>query len=152
MTDLVTRRNEEVAAAFDEIGDRLLLKGESWFKVRAYRDGAAAIRATTEPVERLSSTGRLGDLPQVGKAIVEKTAALLETGAIPLLDRLRDELPAGLLDLLAAGLTPSAARTLYTRYGVDGPASLIGAVQEGRLNADRKLLAAARQAIPMTER
>src|SRR5947209_626735 len=108
------RRNDEVAAAFDEIAERLLLQGESWFKVRAYRRGAEAIRAAVEPVETLSAGGRLARLPHVGKAIAEKTAAYLATGSIPLLERLRAETSEGQLALLHAGLQPATVRALHT--------------------------------------
>ena len=138
-------RNEEVAAAFDEIADRMLLKGESWFKVRAYREGAAAIRAAG-PLVELSARGELADLPHIGKAIAEKTAAYLETGSIPLLERLRGEAPVGLLLLLRAGMPPSLVRRAHKECGVDGPPALRAALASGGFDGDRKLRAAAEQA------
>ncbi len=137
------RRNELVAAAFDEIAVRLLLQGESWFKVRAYREGAQALRETPESVDALLAAGRLAALPHVGKAIAEKTAALLATGAIPLLERLRAEVPAGQVALANAGLSPAAIRRLHAEFGVDGPETLAAALAAGKLDGEKKLRSAA---------
>jgi DNA polymerase (family 10) len=144
--------NDEVAAAFDEIAERLLLQGESWFKVRAYRRGAEVIRAAAEPVALLSAEGRLAALPGVGKAIAEKTAALLTTGAIPLLERLRAETPDGLLPLLRAGVPPSVLRTLWQRFDVRDEPSLGAALAAGRLDGEPKLRRAAEQALGASAR
>jgi DNA polymerase (family 10) len=141
------RRNEFAAAAFDEIAVRLLLQGESWFKVRAYREGAQALREATESVDELLAAGRLASLPHVGKAIAEKTEALLTTGVIPLLERLRAELPAGLVELVNAGLPPATVRRLHAEFGVDGPAALAAALAAGKLDGDKKLRAAAEAAL-----
>ena len=122
---------------------RLLLQGESWFKIRAYREGARALRETPASVDELLAAGKLASLPHVGKAIAEKTEALLTTGAIPLLERLRAELPAGLVELVNAGMPPAAVRRLHAEYGVDGPPALAAALAAGKLDGERKLRAAA---------
>lgn len=139
-------RNAEVAAAFDEIADRMLLKGESWFKVRAYRAGADAIRSAGS-VEELIARGELAKLPHVGKAIAEKTRSYLDCGAIPLLERLRGEVPAGLLLLVRAGMPPFAVRRAHGRFGVDGPDTLRAALAAGRLDGDSKLRDACQEAL-----
>ncbi len=138
--------NDEVAAQFDEIADRMLLNGDSWFKVRAYREGAAAIRAA-EPVEALSGRGELAQLPHVGKAIAEKTAAYLQTGSIPMLERLRAGAPSGLLTLLRTGMAPSLVRRARDKYGIEGPESLRAALGASQLDPDPKLRAAAQTAL-----
>jgi DNA polymerase (family 10) len=144
------RRNESVAAAFDEIAVRLLLQGESWFKVRAYRDGAQALRETPQSVDDLLAAGTLASLPHVGRAIAEKTAALLTTGQIPLLERLRTETPDGLVALVNAGMAPAVARRLHAEFGVDGPAALAAALATGRLDGEKKLREAALAVAPMS--
>lgn len=117
-------RNAEIAAQFDEIADRLSLLGESWFKIRAYRRAAEAMRAAAEDVAALSAAGRLGAMPGIGDAIEQKTADYLATGHIPLLDRLRGQVPDGQLALLRAGLTPAQVRELRDRLGVGSPEAL----------------------------
>src|SRR6266571_2966143 len=92
--------NAEVAEQFDEIADRLLLDGESWFKVSAYRRAAESLRGMELAVEGIAARNALRRVPGVGDAIRTKIEAFLETGHIPLLDRLRLEQAPGLLALM----------------------------------------------------
>ena len=139
-------RNAEIAAQFDEIADRLSLLGESWFKIRAYRCAAQSMRETAEDVAQLSADGKLETLPGVGDAIVEKTADYLATGHIPLLDRLREQVPDGQLELLRAGLMPAQIREVQERLGVDSPEAMRQALARDSSGLSAKTLTAARQA------
>lgn len=138
-------RNNEIAAQFDEIADRLSLLGESWFKIRAYRRAAEVMRASDQDIARLAAEGQLEQLTGIGAAIAQKTADYLTTGHIPLLDRLREQAPDGLLALLRAGLTPAQVRELRQRLGVESPASLAAALERGAGGVTPKTLAAARR-------
>lgn len=139
-------RNHEIADQFDEIADRQLLLGESWFKIRAYRRAAEMMRATTEDVAALSAANRLDKLEGVGEAITEKTADYLATGSIPLLDKLRGQTTDGELTLLRAGLTPAQVRELRAA-GVSSPSVLRDSLERGALSVSKKTLAAAQQAL-----
>jgi DNA polymerase (family 10) len=136
-------RNAEIAAQFDEIADRQLVLGESWFKVRAYQRAAETMRTTAEDVAALSAAGRLDELPGVGEAITTKTADYLATGHIPLLDRLREQAPDGLLALLRAGLTPAQVRELRDA-GIDSPDALRDRLSRDEPPVSKKTLTAAR--------
>lgn len=139
-------RNAEIAAQFHEIADRLLLLGESWFKVRAYRRAAEIMRAADQDIAALSDAGHLTDLPGIGAAIAAKTADYLATGHIPLLDRLRERVPDGLLALLRVGLTPAQVRELHAA-GIDSPETLRGRLAHTDLPISQKTMAAARAAL-----
>ena len=140
-------RNAAIAAQFEEIADRLTLLGESWFKVRAYRRAAELMRATGEDVARLSDDGRLESLPGIGEAIAQKTADYLATGHIPLLDRLREQVPDGQLALLRHGLTPAQVREVRDRLGAGSPEALRETLARGSTGLTPKTLAAARAAL-----
>jgi DNA polymerase (family 10) len=129
--------NAEVAQQFDELADRLLLEGESWFKVSAYRRVAATLTDLEEPVQDLSTKGRLRSVPGVGAAIARKIDDYLETGHIPLLDRLRDAQPPGQLELLRqTGLTPRRVRALAASpLGIDSLDGLRRASKDGALRS-----------------
>jgi len=81
--------NEEVAAVFDELADRLQERGELVFKIRAYRKAAAAVRALQVPLEQYRREHDLREIPGVGDAIARKISDLLDTGSFKLLDELR---------------------------------------------------------------
>jgi DNA polymerase (family 10) len=70
----------------------------------------------------------------VGDAIEEKIGEYLRTGQIEYFERLRTEVPPGILVLLGIpGLGPKTARRFWLELGVEGPAELADALQQGRL-------------------
>jgi DNA polymerase (family X) len=135
--------NDEVAAQFEEIADRLLLEGESWFKIAAYRRAANTLRGLAEPVTAVAERSELDSLPGVGDAITTKIESFLSSGHIPLLDRLRSEQPPGLLPLMReTGLNPRDVLTLATSpLQIDSPEALQQAVENGSLEQSGLLTA-----------
>lgn len=97
--------NEEVALVFEELAEMLRAKRELPFKIRAYRNAAAAIRALPVPVEEYRRAHDLREIPGVGDAIARKVSELLDTGSFPLLERLRAEREGGGAGLLEAEKT-----------------------------------------------
>lgn len=102
--------NLQLADQFDELADRLSSQGDSWFKVAAYRRAASTLRNLQEEVAIVAAQGRLRKLPGIGAAISSKIEAYLQTGQIPLLERLRGEQPPGLLRALRQGSMPGRPR------------------------------------------
>src|SRR5918994_4162573 len=110
---------DEVAAALDEIGTLLELKGESTFRTRAYHTGARVVAQFPGDLKRLIADGKLDDLPGIGEALRDKITELVTTGRLKYLDDLRASLPAGLIQLLRVpGLGPKKARALFTELGI----------------------------------
>jgi DNA polymerase (family 10) len=127
-------RAAEVADVLEEIGRLLDFKGENPFKVRAYVNAARALADLAEPLEAVLAEGRLREIPGIGAAIADKIATYAETGSIPLLDRLRSEIPAGVLELVAVpGLGPKRARAAFQALGVASLDDLEKAAASGRL-------------------
>jgi DNA polymerase (family X) len=133
--------NIEVAQQFDELADRLLLDGESWFKVSAYKRAAQTLTDLEQPVQELSARGRLQSLSGVGDAIARKIDDYLETGHIPLLDRERAQQPPGQLDLMRQTcLTPRRVRALAASpLRIDSIQRLHDAFDSGELQSSRAL-------------
>jgi DNA polymerase (family X) len=125
--------NAEVAAALNEIADLLDLLGER-FKPEAYRRAARSIESLPEGLEAFAGRDGLRSIPGVGEAIAEKVGELLRTGSLAYLDRLRSEVPSGVLDLMRLpGVGPKTARRFWKELGIAGPAELAGAIDAGRL-------------------
>ncbi|HEX2695283.1 MAG TPA: helix-hairpin-helix domain-containing protein, partial [Acidobacteriota bacterium] len=93
-------KNAEIAASFDRIADALEIKGESGFKVQAYRKAARVLADMTEDVARVAADGRLESVPGIGSGIARKIAEYLETGSMARLREALSVVPAGLLELL----------------------------------------------------
>ena len=126
--------NAEAAEIFRTIADLLDLLGEK-FKPEAYRRAARSIESLTEDLAEVAARGELRSIPGVGEAIAEKTEEYLRTGTVPYYERLKREVPPGLIELMRLpGLGPKTARRFWVELGVEGPAELRDAVAAGRLN------------------
>ena len=126
--------NNQVAAFLDEIADLLELKGDSKYRVGAYRGAARNVAETTEAVEHLWTAGELEEIPGIGKSIASKVSDLLQTGHSSYLEDLRHEVPTGIRELLTVpGLGASRARMVHDELGIQTVAELEAAAREHRL-------------------
>jgi DNA polymerase (family 10) len=127
-------RNSDVARLLEEIGDLLEIKGETGFRVNAYRSAARRIEGLKEPIELIHAEGRLRKIQGVGPALEQKIGEYLTTGELGYIDKLREELPRGVIELLSVpGLGPRTARTIYDELGVTSLVELEAAARGGRL-------------------
>ena len=126
----------EVASLLIEIGQRLELAGDSPFKARAYYKAAESLRTLPASLEAIVSSGKLRDVPGVGEAIAEKIIKLQQTGTHPTLEHLREQVPAGVLEILRVpGLGPKKAALLYETLKIGSLDELEAACQTGRLRS-----------------
>jgi DNA polymerase (family 10) len=129
-----------IAAAFDELGDLYELDGAVVHRVLAYRNAARAVRDAPVSVATLAREGRVTELPGIGKTLEEKLNALLETGTIPAMEKLRAKFPPGLMDLTRLpGLGPKRARMLFDTQGIDSLEALRAAAEAEQLRGIRGL-------------
>ena len=127
-------RNGEIAEAFEELASLYELDGAVVYRVVAYRNAAKAIREAGVSVEELAKQGRAAELAGVGKTIAEKIDALLETGSIPSADKLKQRIPAGLVEVTRIpGLGPKRAKLLHDQVGVNSIDDLRRAAESGQL-------------------
>jgi DNA polymerase (family X) len=132
--------NGDLARTFHEIGDILEVKGELRFKTIAYHRAADAIGRS--PID-LVAAYRAGNPPKVGgvgQAISDKITELVTTGRMRFLDKLREEVPATLVDLLQIpGLGPKTVRQLHEELGIATLGQLRAAAESGSIRAVRGL-------------
>ena len=127
-------RNGEIAEAFEELASLYELDGAVVYRVVAYRNAAKAIREAGVSVAELAKQGRAEELAGVGRTIAEKIDALLETGTIPSADKLKQRIPAGLVEVTRIpGLGPKRAKLLHDQLGVSSIEELRGAAESGQL-------------------
>ncbi|MCX6662680.1 MAG: DNA polymerase/3'-5' exonuclease PolX [Euryarchaeota archaeon] len=127
-------KNQFVADILYMIANLLDLKGEIFFKTRAYRIAAQTIEALDEDIEKLVNQGRLESIPGVGEALAKKITELVQTGKIEYLERLKKEVPTGLIDLLGIpGLGPKKVAALYKNLGITNTQELREAANKGEL-------------------
>jgi DNA polymerase (family X) len=127
--------NAEAAELLRQIADLLDVLGER-FKPEAYRRAARSIDSLTEDLAKVAARDELGTIPGVGEAIQEKLKEYLATGRLPYLERLRTEVPAGLVEIMRLpGLGPKTARRFWTELGIKSRPELSDAIAAGRLDA-----------------
>jgi DNA polymerase (family X) len=127
-------KNQMVADILYMIADLLDLKGDVFFKTRAYRIAAQTIEALDEDIEKIINQGRLQTIPGIGEALAKKITELVKTGKLEYLEKLKKEIPAGLLDLLRIpGLGPRKVAALYKNLGITTIQELRDAATNGKL-------------------
>src|SRR4051794_17031974 len=130
--------NAIIAALFDELADLYELDGAVVHRVLAYRNAAKSVREAPVSVAAMTREGKVTALPGIGRTLEEKIQALLATGSIPAVEKLRAKFPTGLMDLTRLpGLGPKRARRLYEELGIGSLDDLREAAEAGRLEGVR---------------
>jgi len=125
---------DQVAEILVNIGTLLELKGENPFKSRAYANAARALQTHPEPLDKLVSENRLGEIPGIGEALQKKISELVTTGSLAYYNELKASLPAGLLTLLEVpGLGPKKIKVLHDKLGIASIDQLENAAREGKI-------------------
>jgi DNA polymerase (family 10) len=132
--------NAELARTFREIGDMLEILGEVVYKAVAYRRVADAIERYPEDVASLYRRGTPPKLPGAGPALSTKLAELSATGTLGYYDKLKAQVPDGLLDMLRiSGIGPRTVKLLHDERGIDSVDALRAAAADGQLRAVKGL-------------
>jgi DNA polymerase (family 10) len=144
----VTTTNDDLARVFHEIGDILEVKGEIPFKTIAYHRAADAIAKAPFDVASAYAAGERRPIQGVGQAIGDKIVEIATTGRVALHERLRAEVPPGVVDLLRIpGVGPKTVRQVWEGLGIDSMEDLRRAAEAGRLRGLRGISAGTEQRI-----
>ncbi len=130
--------NAQVARFFEEIADLLEIQGANAFRVRAYRNAARVVNDLPEPVATLAAEGpkALTEIEGIGKDLAEKIITVVETGALPQLEELREQVPPGVRQmLLIPNIGPKKVGKLHQELGVNTLDDLKAACEAGRVAA-----------------
>ena len=114
--------NEAIAGKFTRLADLMEIRGDDPFRIRSYRNAADMIETWPVPVERMARDGgakALQEIPGVGKAISGKIVELVEKGTFAAWEKLTEETPETVLDLLnVAGIGRKTAATLHQNFKI----------------------------------
>ena len=114
------------------------LAGGNPYRARAYGRAAENLALSPLPLHRLVAEGRLTEIPGIGEALAGVITQLHETGEHPRLEAMREEVPAGVLDMLRVpGLRRERVQKLYKELGIKSVADLEDAARSGRLAATK---------------
>jgi hypothetical protein len=130
--------NSDIADVLSRIADLLEAQGASMPRVRAWRLGAAGIRAEPRPVHEIfRADGRVGleAIAHVGERLANVVIELLRTGRTRVLDRLEGEIAPA--DVFAGfpGISDELAARIHDVLAIETLEELGRAAADGRLAA-----------------
>ena len=128
--------NRDVADIFTAIADSMELLDQDRFRLQAYRKAAAAIAELPASLTDYRARKALDEIPGVGKTIADKIETILDTGTLPLYERLKEQVPPGVLELLQVpDLGPRSVQRLHKELGINNLEELRVAAESGKLKA-----------------
>jgi DNA polymerase (family X) len=111
--------NRAIARLLSETADLMEIAGEDGFRIRSYRNAAAAIEGHTEQIATIlkDPARKVTDIPGIGKGIAAVLAEIEQRGSFDRRDEMLEKYPAGALELLKIqGLGPKSIRLLFEQY------------------------------------
>lgn len=112
-------RNYEISFIFYDIADMLEIRGDNFFKVRAYRRAGHSIQNLPVEIEDLARESRLKEIDGIGEALAEKIQEIISTGTCKYYEELKKEIPRGLVDMLKIpGLGPKKIQVIFEHLGI----------------------------------
>ena len=127
-------KNKEIAIIFSRIADALEIKGETGFKVIAYRKASRILEDLTEDIEDISKEKRLQDISGIGSGIAKKIEEYLKTGYMKKFDEALSDIPEGLLELLnIQNVGGKTVHLAYKQLGVKNLEDLKRVIDDGSL-------------------
>ncbi|HEX3145346.1 MAG TPA: PHP domain-containing protein [Pyrinomonadaceae bacterium] len=137
-----------IAAALQEIGTLLELKGGEYFKARAYKSGARSIAEVGEDLGKLIKENRLTFVKGIGYALAKQIEQLYTTGESSMLNDLRGQMPPGIVELSnVRGLSVKKVERLHEALGIATVEQLKAAAEAGKLREVKGFTAKTEQRI-----
>jgi DNA polymerase (family 10) len=128
--------NKEIARLLAETADLMEIGGEDGFRIRSYRNAAAAVESHPERIEDLARNPdrKLTEIPGIGKGIAAVLLEITQRGSFERRDEMLKRYPASALELLKIqGLGPKSIAVLYEHHGVRNIADLEKICREQKL-------------------
>lgn len=116
---MTTMNNREIAATFELVADMLAIRGDHFHRVNAYRRAAENIRELHRDLQSISDDGELTAIPGIGNTLAEKINEMLQTDRLAFYDRLAEEIPPTLVEMLRIeGLGPKRIKQIFDSLGI----------------------------------
>ena len=123
-----------VADVLEQIAAFLELRAENPFRIRAFRTAARAIGGYNGDLRQGLEDGSLAAAKGVGPATLQIATELINTGRAGILEELREQIPPGLVEMLAiSGLGVAKIRQIHDVLGIESLPDLEAAALDGRL-------------------
>ncbi|OIO33715.1 MAG: DNA polymerase III [Candidatus Omnitrophica bacterium CG1_02_40_15] len=112
-------KNKLIAEIFRDIAEILEIKGGNPFRIRAYERASQNIESLPDDIEAFVKEDKLKDIPGIGKDLEEKIKEIVSTGKLEYLEKLKKDIPEGLIEILnVPGIGPKTAKLLYEKLDI----------------------------------
>lgn len=125
---------KQIAAVLKEMAVLMEILGSNPFKIRAHENAARALEGVAADVSVLIENGELTSIKGIGKGIADKIVDLFRNGAISEHQKLKEKVPAGLLEISKInGMGPKKVRAVWKELDIDTLDQLEEAARGGKL-------------------
>ena len=129
-----TMDKKAVAQVLEQIASFMELKADNPFRIRAFRTASRTLSSLPGDLRDALADGSLAGTKGVGPATLQIVTELAATGRATLLEELREQVPPGLVEMLAiSGLGVAKIRQIHEALGIDSLPELEAAALDGRL-------------------
>ncbi len=112
-------QKEEVVSLLEEIATFMRLAGENDFRAMAFDRAARTIENLEGDINKYIIDQTLTDLKGIGKSIAGDVYAYAETGTVPVLEKLKKQVPEGLIAWLGiSGMGPKTIYKIHKELGI----------------------------------
>ena len=126
--------NRDIVNMFNQVADMLAIRGDQIHRILAYRRAAESIENLGRDINQVYEEGGLTDISGIGQTLADKIEEMLTTGHLTFYDRLSQEIPPSLLELLRVeGLGPKRVQQIYEILHITNLEELTLAAQAGKL-------------------
>jgi DNA polymerase (family 10) len=126
--------NQDIARLFEQIADILAIQGEDRRRIFAYQRAAESIATLERSVADVWHEGKLTEIPGIGDVLAAKIEEILTTGKLDFYERLKAEVPPGVVDMLRIpDVGPKTAARVWKELGVTSVEELEAAAKAGRV-------------------
>ena len=126
--------NQQVAEVFANVAKMLEIKGENIHRVLSYRRAAENVSALGQDIGDLWQADELTQIPGVGNTIAAKIDELLRTGRLEFYDRLAEEVPLGVVEMLEIpDVGPKTAARMWQELGLTSIEDVERAARGGKI-------------------
>lgn len=126
--------NKDIIKSFKLASSLMELHGANAFKIRGYQNAIFNLERLEKPLRGLTPE-EISGLEGVGKSILESILQLLESGTFDELERLKQDTPPGIIDLLGLkGIGPKKIKQLWEELHIETAEDLYDACQNDRVS------------------
>jgi len=126
--------NKSIAEFLETIGTYMRLAGENEFRAIAFDKAARTVETMNESINDFIQAGTLTTIKGIGQSIANDITAFAQTGTAPVMDSMKEKVPAGLIEWLnISGLGPKKIYKIYSALDITTIDELKAACEDGRV-------------------